>query len=80
MLDFERFDLVLAMDRGHLEIMQRQCPPHLHDRLGLFLDYAPGSGRTDVPDPYYGGPDGFELVLDMIETGASGLLRSLRQQ
>lgn len=79
-LDFERFDLLLAMDRGHLDLMRRQCPDHLADRLRLFLDFAPGTGRSDVPDPYYGGPDGFELVLDLIETGASGLLRSIREK
>jgi len=76
--DFETFDRILAMDRGHLSILRRRAPPG-YDGLGLFMDYAQPSLGPDVPDPYYGGADGFERVLDMIEQAAAGLLRSLRQ-
>lgn len=74
--DFTRFDLILAMDRGHLREMQRLAPPGATARLGLFLDHA-RRHSGDVGDPYYGGPEGFEKVLDMIEDGADGLLADL---
>ncbi len=78
LLDFQSFDLVLAMDRGHLESMRRLCPPVYQPRLGLFMQFD-GSGRFDdeVPDPYYGGPRGFDLVLDMCEHGVRGLLETI---
>ena len=77
--DFEDFDLLLAMDRGHLGLMAGGCPPVRQDRLGLFLSFAPHLGLQDVPDPYYGGADGFEKVLDMIEAGSAGLLAHIRK-
>lgn len=76
--DFAEFDLLLAMDRSHMDLMRRACPPDLADRLALFLSFAPQLGLADVPDPYYGGGDGFERVLDMIEAGSAGLLAHLR--
>ena len=78
--DFETFDLILAMDRGHLQILADAAPPHAAEKLRLFLDFAPGSGRSDVPDPYYGGPDGFEQVLDLIEAASRGLLAHVRER
>lgn len=76
--DFDRFDLVLAMDRGHLRILKRLAPPEHHHKLRLFMEYATSLRRDDVPDPYYGGSRGFEEVLDMIEDAARGLLAELR--
>ena len=76
--DFVRFDLILAMDRDNLEILQRACPPEHRHKLGLFLDYAQGFAETEVPDPYYGSDAGFDYVLDLIEDAARGLLQSLR--
>ena len=70
--DFEEFDLVLAMDRGHLRILQRLCPPQHAGKVRLFLQDA------DVPDPYYGGPEGFEEVLDLVEAACRGLLDEMR--
>lgn len=70
--DFERFDLVLAMDRGHLRLLQRICPAHLQSKLRPFLP------DRDVPDPYYGGPEGFEQVLDMVEDACRSLLDEIR--
>ncbi len=78
--DFQRFDLILAMDRGHLEVMHRLCPEVYRPRLKLFMEYAKGSEFEEVPDPYYGGPRGFDVVLDMCESGVQGLLDSLRAQ
>jgi protein-tyrosine phosphatase len=77
--DFERFDLLLAMDHGHLRILERRCPGEHRHKLRLFMDYAPARGACDVPDPYYGGPDGFERVLDMIEDAARGLVAQLQR-
>ncbi len=76
--DFDLFDLVIAMDEGHYQQLQRLCPDHQRHRLRLFLDFAPALGVRDVPDPYYGGPDGFETVLDMIEAASAGLLAEIR--
>jgi len=75
--DFARFDLLLAMDRGHLGILQRQCPGEHRHKLRLFMDFATASDVPEVPDPYYGGPEGFEQVLDMIEDAARGLMAQL---
>jgi protein-tyrosine phosphatase len=66
--DFERFDLIVAMDRGHLRLLEHACPPEHRAKLRLFV------AGSDVPDPYYGGPEGFEAVLDLIEEGCRTLL------
>lgn len=76
-LDFEQVDLILAMDRGHLRTLEQRCPVHLRHKLGLLLDYAPGLAGRDVPDPYYGGADGFEQVLDLVEAACEPLARQL---
>ena len=74
--DLEDFDYVLAMDRDNLRHLKRFPPGSA--TLGLFLEYAPELGRSDVPDPYFGGGDGFEIVLDLVETAAEGLLQDIR--
>jgi len=74
--DFERFDLILAMDRGHYAWLRHQCPPHLQNRLVLFLAYSKSLPDGDLPDPYYGGEEGFELVLDLCEEVVHALLTS----
>lgn len=79
--DFERFDLILAMDRENLSVLRRRAPAGSRERLRLFLEFAPhGAASEDVPDPYYGGPNGFEEVLDLVEAAARGLLAHLRQR
>ncbi|HEV2271649.1 MAG TPA: low molecular weight protein-tyrosine-phosphatase [Steroidobacteraceae bacterium] len=78
--DFESFDLILAMDRENLRALQRRAPPQARDRLRLFLEFAPEAGIAEVPDPYYGGPNGFEDVLDLIEAASRGLVEHLRRQ
>jgi protein-tyrosine phosphatase len=70
--DFESFDLIVAMDRGHLSMLQQQCPPRHQAKLRMLV-----KGR-DVPDPYYGGPEGFERVLDMVEAGCLAILHEIR--
>ncbi len=76
--DFTTFDLILAMDRGHLRELTAQAPTAADAaKIRLFMTFAPSFGTDDVPDPYYGAGDGFERVLDMIETGSEGLLAHL---
>ena len=68
--DFTRFDYVLAMDEANLSILQRLRPLEARNHLGLFLDFAMNHDEREVPDPYYGGNDGFERVLNLIEDAA----------
>ena len=77
--DFEHFDLILAMDRENLRTLERRAPAQARDRLRLFLEFAPDAGVSEVPDPYYGGPNGFEDVLDLIEAASRGLVEHLRR-
>jgi protein-tyrosine phosphatase len=69
--DFEEFDLILAMDRGHLRALQAMAQPRHHGKIRLFVQ-----GR-DVPDPYYGGAEGFERVLDLVEERCRALIEEL---
>jgi protein-tyrosine phosphatase len=78
--DFERFDLILAMDRQNLSVLRRRAPRERHERIRLFLEFAPDLGTTEVPDPYYGGPNGFEEVLDLVESATRALLEHLRRE
>jgi protein-tyrosine phosphatase len=75
--DFDRFDLLLAMDEGHRRDMQGQATREQRDKVRMFMEAAAGHPAPAVPDPYYGGPDGFETALDMIEEGARAWLRDL---
>ena len=75
--DLQRFDYVLAMDRANLSELST-WPRHAGSaQVGLFLAFAPDCGTDEVPDPYYGGQEEFERVLDLCEAGARGLLRHL---
>ena len=65
--DFERFDYVLAMDRDNYRILSRLCPSGLEHKLRLFMEFAPELGVRDVPDPYYGLQNGFDMVYDMLD-------------
>ena len=78
--DFSEFDLVLAMDRNNLQDLVDIAPPQARGRIMLFMQFASGSPVLEVPDPYEGGPEGFERVLDMIEAASRGLLRQLSSQ
>ncbi len=76
--DFHRFDWVLAMDRDNHSILARMAPPSSAHRLRMMMSYARCFREEEVPDPYYGGPRGFDLVLDMLEDASQGLLETLR--
>jgi protein-tyrosine phosphatase len=68
--DFETFDYILAMDRGHLRMLRAMAPEGAKAKLGMFLEASGQWNGEDVPDPYYGGNAGFEHVLDMVEEAA----------
>jgi protein-tyrosine phosphatase len=68
--DFEEFDYILAMDRSHLRILRSMQPPGSKAKVGLFLEASGRWKGEDVPDPYYGGGEEFERVLDMVEEAA----------
>lgn len=78
--DFYEFDVVLAMDNANLADLQAMQPADATVTLGRFLDYSSETSVSEVPDPYYGGEDGFDRVLDLIEGGADGLLDALRER
>ena len=75
--DFKRFDYILAMDRANLTELQAMCPAGYTGHLGLFLPFAAEAITREVPDPYYGGADGFAHVLDLVEAASKGLLLEL---
>ncbi len=76
--DFDRFDYILAMDADNLAELKKLKPPAYAGCLGLFLDFASAYEESEVPDPYYGGGRGFDLVLDLIENASEGLLERIR--
>jgi protein-tyrosine phosphatase len=78
--DFDRFDYILAMDRGHLRILRSLAPAKARAKLGLFLEPSARWKDGDVPDPYYGGPEGFEQVLDMAEEAAERWLERIESE
>jgi protein-tyrosine phosphatase len=78
--DFDDFDLILAMDEQNLRELRRRAPAHRHERIRLLMEFAPQASMRAVPDPYYGGAQGFEQVLDLLEEAAEGLLKELLSQ
>ncbi len=78
--DFERFDLILAMDRENLSRLRELQPEQSRARLRLLLEFAPDAALEEVPDPYYGGVAGFEQVLDLLQDAAEGTTARAAQQ
>ncbi|MCU1441705.1 MAG: phosphotyrosine protein phosphatase [Rhodoglobus sp.] len=78
--DFDRFDLILAMDDGHLELLEEDCPAQHRHKLRRMMEFAPPGLADEVADPYYGGKQGFETVLDHIEAACDGVLRHIRAE
>ncbi|EOV6293941.1 TPA: low molecular weight phosphotyrosine protein phosphatase [Vibrio parahaemolyticus] len=74
--DFEDFDLVLAADKANLADLLDTCPAEHRHKVSLFLSHS-NSSYDEIPDPYYGGDDGFELVLDLIEEASVAVLQKL---
>ncbi|WP_269618342.1 low molecular weight protein-tyrosine-phosphatase [Zhongshania sp. BJYM1] len=76
--DFHDFDYVLAMDKSNLKDLRSMAGDKSNCHVSLFLDFAESSWKREVPDPYYGGEDGFETVLELVEDGARGLLETIK--
>lgn len=76
--DFEEFDYILAMDKSNLDGLLEICPPHLQHKVELFMNYGENFTESEVPDPYYGGPSGFDHVFDLVEDASRGLLKKIR--
>ncbi|MCW8923041.1 MAG: low molecular weight phosphotyrosine protein phosphatase [Gammaproteobacteria bacterium] len=77
--DFDEFDYVIAMDMSNEDDLQAICPAGLEDKIHLFLKFSDNTDRKEVPDPYYGAGNGFEIVLDLIEDAADGLIAHLQK-
>jgi protein-tyrosine phosphatase len=78
--DFSNFDIVVAMDPLNVVVMQEFCPPDMHAKIRLLMEFAPAIEREDVPDPYYGGSNGFEYVLDLAEEASGGLIEHVKAE
>ena len=76
--DFEHFDYVVAMDESNFAMLEENCPVGQEHKVSLFLDFAPQLPESEVPDPYYGGAQGFKHVLDLVEAAADGLIRDIK--
>jgi protein-tyrosine phosphatase len=83
--DFERFDLLIAMDDKNVAALRQVCPAQQRDKIRLLMEFVPEAdarwgGAREVVDPYFGGAEGFEQVLDQCETACRGLIAALRPQ
>lgn len=78
--DFERHDLILVMDGDNLTRVQALCPPQQLHKLRRLTEFCLAQSADAVPDPYYGGAQGFEQVLDLVEDACAGLLRHVQEQ
>lgn len=76
--DFEYYDYILAMDGSNLSDLRSRCPDHFQHKLSLFLTFGEHNEK-EVPDPYYGGADGFNHVLDLVESASRGLLNYIQE-
>jgi len=77
--DFELFDYILAADRSNVADLKLICPAHLQHKISLFLSFAKAD-NDEIPDPYYGGEAGFELVLDLLEDASTQLLTVINKE
>jgi len=78
--DFERFDLIVAMDRLNHATLVDRSPPERRERIRTLLEFAGSTAPADVPDPYYGDTRGFDEVLDLVESAVAGLLAEVRHR
>ncbi|GGB64763.1 low molecular weight protein-tyrosine-phosphatase [Shewanella inventionis] len=76
--DFTEFDLILAADNANLHDLYARCPKQYQHKLNLMLVFA-GDENSEVPDPYYGGNDGFELVIDLLENSLAKLAKQIAE-
>lgn len=78
--DFAEFDYILAMDKDNLAELKRVVPQEYRAKPKLFMEYSAQRATAEVPDPYYGGLEGFEQVLDMVEDACAGLLMAIKKE
>ena len=78
--DFQRYGWIIAMDESNLRVLESMRPADYPGHLGLLLDFVPELGVREVPDPYYGGRDGFDRVLDLAESASEALIRHLHER
>jgi len=78
--DFDLYDFVVAMDQDNYLSLSEICPDRHVDRIYMFMDFADRMRTREVPDPYYGGPSGFDRVFDLVEAASEGLLQEIRQR
>ena len=78
--DFDQFDIIAAMDRANYARLRELQPDGSTGRVHMFLEFAGELPVREVPDPYYGGPEGFERVLDLIEAASLGLYADVTGQ
>jgi protein-tyrosine phosphatase len=78
--DYETFDYILAMDNDNYNILISQSPAHAKPKIKLFMDFAKRRSEQEVPDPYYGGQRGFDIVYDMVEDASKGLLEDIKKR
>ncbi len=76
--DFVSFDYLLAMDQDNLWQLRERCPVARRPKLKLLMEFAAGNAELEVPDPYYGGNEGFERALDLIESAVDGVIREIQ--
>lgn len=78
--DFYYYDYIIAMDHDNMQRLQSIAPDDTRHKLAYLLTFAPQLNRQEVPDPYYGHGDGFELVFDLVQSACEGLLAHIQQQ
>ena len=78
--DFEYFDYIIAMDYDNESELNNRCPEEHKEKIQLFLEYATNTSIKEVPDPYYGSGNGFEIVLNLIEDASEGFLQHLKNK
>jgi protein-tyrosine phosphatase len=78
--DFRRFDWIIAMDRHNLRALEPLRPARYEGHVGLLLDFAPEQAQREVPDPYYGGREDFERVIDLVERATKPLLAAVAER
>lgn len=76
--DFDEYDYILAMDNMNYGDLMEMSPAEHRDKIHLYLSFGPSTGITEVPDPYYGGDEGFERVLDLVTDAGRGLLKEIK--
>ncbi len=78
--DFSYYDYILAMDNDNYALLEQACPEQYKNKIALFLEYSPTYLSKEVPDPYYGGANGFGDVFAMIDNASIGLLEALKKK